>query len=276
MDTILTVLNAILPALYGAAAVLYGLLLARDLPLARRAGTRLLVATVVLHVGYVVLGGVWAGRHPIADKFEMFSFAALSMAVSYLWVEWRRKNAYTGVFPLSLAFLLQACASLGRGERRELPEILRNPLFAWHSASAAVAVAALSVGAVYGGLFLVMYRLLKRGDLGPFTERMPSLDALSAMSLHAVEVGFVALTLAVGSGDLWVHGSPGLSMADPQVWTTFAVWGVYGAALLGRYAAHWGGWRIVALNLAGYAVLFGSLLTVGRVFETFHRFTGRP
>ena len=276
MEPTLTVLNWVLPALYAALAVGYAAMLWKDCATSRRVVPGLLVATVVLHIGYVVLGGVWAGRHPIADKFELFSFAALSMAAAYLWVERRRRNAYTGFFPLSLAFLLQVCASLGRRPPGELPEILRNPLFAWHSASAAVAVAALSVGAVYGGLFLVMYRLLKRGSFGPFTERMPSLDALSAMSLHAAEVGFVALTLAVGFGDLWMHGSPGLSMADPKVWATFVAWTLYGAAFAGHFAAHWGGWRIVALNLAGYAVLVGSLLTVGRVFETFHRFTGKP
>jgi ABC-type uncharacterized transport system permease subunit len=276
MDTTLTVLNALLPALYGALVAVYAVLLARDLPWARRAGPRLLVATVTLHLLTVVAGGVWAGRHPIANKFELFSFVALAMAASYLWVEWRRRNPYTGVFPLSLALLLQACAALGRVERPDFPEILRNRLFAWHSLSAAVAMAALSVGAVYGALFLAMYRRLKRDDLGTFTERMPSLDTLAGMSLHAVEVGFVALTLTVGLGDLWIQGSPGLSMADPKIWATFAAWAVYGGALVGRFAAHWGGWRIVALNLAGYAILLGSLLMVGRVFDSFHRFTGKP
>jgi hypothetical protein len=33
---------------------------------------------------------------------------------------------------------------------------------------------------------------------------------------------------------------------------------------------------VVSLNLAGYSLLLGSMLLVGRVFDTFHRFTGRP
>jgi len=274
MEPLLAVLNVLLPFLYGALAAVYGLLLWKDLPWTRRWGPRLLLATVVLHAASVVLAGTLAGRHPMGTKFELFSFVALGVAASYAWVEARRGNPYTGVFPLSLALLLQLCASLGRTESPVLPDMLRNPLFAWHSGAAAVALAALSVGAVYGVLFLVTYRLLKVGLVGEFAMRMPSLDVLSAMSLHAVEVGFVALTAAVGLGDLWVARTPGTTMADPKIWATFVVWAVYGACLAGRFLAHWGGWRVVALNLTGYGLLLGSMLVVGRLFDTFHRFTG--
>ncbi len=63
-------------------------------------------------------------------------------------------------------------------------------------------------------------------------------------------------------------------MADPKVWATFVVWAVYGACLLGRFAGNWGGARVVGLNLAGYSLLLFSMLMVGRVFDTFHRFSG--
>jgi ABC-type uncharacterized transport system permease subunit len=211
----------------------------------------------------------------MANKFELFTFVTLGMAGSYAWVEWRRKNPYTGAFPLGLALLLQVCASLGRTAEVEVKEILRDPLFAWHSGAAAVAVAALSVGAVYGILFLAMYRLLKVDAFGDFTLRMPSLDALAAMSLHAVEVGFLALTLAVGLGDVWVMRAPGATMADPKVWATFVVWAIYAGCLAGRFLLRWGPWRIVALNLLGYGSLLGSMMLIGRVVGTFHRFPGQ-
>jgi ABC-type uncharacterized transport system permease subunit len=274
MEPLLSALNLGLPVLYGALAVVYGLLLARDLPWTRRWGPRLLIATIVLHAASIILAGGAAGRHPIGTKFELFSFVALGVAVSYAWVEGRRRNPFSGVFPLALAVLLQVCASLGRVEEPVLPRILENPLFAWHSGAAAVAVAALSVGAVYGILFLVTYRLLKAGVVGDFAMRMPSLDVLSAMSLHAVEVGFAALTLAVGLGDVWVARTPDATMADPKIWATFVVWAVYGACLAGRFLGNWGAWRVVALNLTGYGLLLGSMTLIGRLFHTFHRFPG--
>jgi ABC-type uncharacterized transport system permease subunit len=274
MEPFLAGLNATLPLLYAGLVAIYGLLLARDLPWTRRAGPILLAVTLVLHVASVALTGIAADRHPVATKFELFSLVALGIAASYAWVEWRRRNRYTGFFPLTLALLLQACASLGRVPGAEPSALLRDPLFAWHTGTAAVAVAALSVGAVYGLLFVAMYRLLKRGLVGEFAERMPSLDLLAAMSLHAVEVGFVALTLAVGFGDVWVMRSPDATMADPKVWGTFLVWAVYAAGLLGRFALNWGGARVVGIHLAGYAMLMFSMLAVGRIFESFHRFPG--
>jgi ABC-type uncharacterized transport system permease subunit len=274
MEPLLAVVSALLPVLYGGLVVIYALLLARDLPWTRRVGPRLLVVTFLIHLAYIVVSGTVAGRHALANKFELFTFVAMAVTGSYAWVEFRRKNPYTGFFPLSLAFLLQVCASLGRVDSYEVPHLLRSPLFAWHSGAAAAAVAALSVGAVYGVLYMAMYRLLKRGLVGDFALRMPSLDVLAAMSLHAVEVGFVALTAAVGLGDAWIVGTPGLTLADPKVWVTWLVWAIYASCLLGRFAGRWGGARVVGLNLAGYALLMGSMLTVGRVFETFHRFAG--
>jgi ABC-type uncharacterized transport system permease subunit len=274
MEPFLSVVNVVLPALYGGLVVVYALLLARDLPWSRKAGPLLLATTLCIHFGYIIVAGAVAGRHPVANKFELFTLVAAAMAGSYAWVEWRRRTPYTGFFPLFVAFLLQMCSSIGRVPHPEIPKILESPLFAWHTGAAAVAVAALSVGAVYGLLFMAMYRLLKRGLVGEFAERMPSLDVLSAMSLHAVEVGFLALTLAVGLGDVWVMRAPGATMADPKVWGTFLIWGIYAAALLGRFAGNWGGARVVGLNLAGYSLLLFSILAVGRVFESFHRFTG--
>jgi ABC-type uncharacterized transport system permease subunit len=274
MEPLSALLNAALPLLYLGLAGTYALLLARDLPWTKRAGPVLLRATLVLHLGAVVLVAIAAGRHPVGNRAELLSLAALAVAASYAWVEARRGNPYTGAFPLSLAFALQAWASLERVPSPVVREIFNDPLFAWHSGAAAVAVAALSVGAVYGALFLVMYRVLKVGLVGEFAMRMPSLDVLADMSVHAVQVGFVALTVAVGLGDVWVSKTPGMSLADPHVWATFAVWLVYGAALAGRSFAKWGGQRIVALNLTGYGLLLGSMLLIGQLFDTFHRFPG--
>jgi len=274
MESLPGLLSAALPPLYLGLAGTYAALLARDPAWARRLGPALLRVTLVLHLGAVALEAAREGGLRATNKFELFSLVALAVAASYAWVEVRRRNPYTGAFPLSLAFLLQTCAWLGRGTDPSLPERFRGPLFAWHSGAAALAVAALSVGAIYGVLFLVMYRLLKVGLVGEFAMRMPSLDALADMSLHAVEVGFVALTVVIGLGDVGVSRTPGITLSDPKVWATFAAWGAYGGALAGRYLAKWGGWRIVALNLGGYAILLGSMLLVGRVVDTFHRFPG--
>ena len=274
MQPLTNLLNVVLPLLYLGLAGTYALLLARDHPRARRVGPPLLRATLVIHLGAVVLDGIVEGRLWATNSFELFSLVALAVAASYAWVEVRRRNPYTGAFPLSLAFLLQTCASLGAGHGAPLEQSLHTPLVAWHSVSAAVAVAALAVGAIYGALFLVMYRLLKVGLVGEFTMRMPSLDVLADMSLHAVEVGFVALTLLIGLGDVGVSKTPGTTLSDPKVWATFAAWAVFGGALAGRYFAKWGGWRIVALNLTGCGILLGSMLLIGRVVGTFHKFPG--
>ncbi len=275
MELPLSVLNLVLPVLYGALVFAYGYLLLRDSEPVRRLAPRVLGATVVLHFLYLLGEGLLLGRHPMADKFELFQFVALGIAAAYWWVEWRRDNPYTGVFPLTLAFLLQVCASLGRPRVVTVPPLLQDPLFAWHTGAAAFALSAFSVGAVYGGLFLIVYRLLKRGRFGRFTMRVPPLDVLANMSVHAGEVGLAALTLAVALGAAWARRYPEASLLDPKVLVTLAAWVVYAVALGGHLLARWGGWRVVSLTLAGYGMLLASLLTMGRVFSSFHhRFGG--
>lgn len=274
MEAVLPVLNVLLPVLYGGLVVAYAVLFLRDAPWARRLAPRLLDATVALHLLFTLGLGLRLGRHPMGTVFEVFSFVALAVAASYLWVERRRRNPYTGAFPLSFAFLLQVCASLALLDGGPLPERLDDPLFAWHTGAMALALTALTVGAVYGVLFLALYRALKAGRLGRFSRRVPSLDTLAQMALHAEELGFVALTAGLGLGMLWTHRASGAAVLDAKVLGTLVVWAVYGVALAGRALARWGGWRVVTVSLAGYGVLLASILTVGRLFPTFHRFAG--
>lgn len=272
MESLLSALNVLLPVLYAVLVGMYARLLAAEAPGIRRWTGVLLPLVVVIHLGYVVGEGWVLERHPMANKFELFSFVAMAMAAAYLWVERRRDNVVTGVFPLTLCFLLQACASLGRAVSVTTPERLRNPLFAWHTGSAGFALAAFSVGAVYGVLFLVTYRVLKRGRFSPFTLRLPPLDTLARMSVTAAEVGLVALTASMALGAAWVRREPDATLADPKVVATVVAWVLYSAAVGGRVFARWGGWRVVSLSLAGYGILVGSLMTVGRLFPSFHRF----
>jgi HemX protein len=272
MEAILPVLNVLLPVLYAGLVVIYGRLLLGEAPDFRRVARVALPAVVGVHFVYILGEGLALGRHPMANKFELFSFVSMAMAAAYLWVERRRDNVATGVFPLALCLLLQVCASLGRASAVTTPERLRNPLFAWHTGSAGFALAAFSVGAIYGILFLVTYRALKKGRFSPFTLRLPPLDTLAHMSVTAAEVGLVALTIAVGLGGVWMSREPNATYADPKIIATLVALALYATAVGGRLFGRWGGWRVVALSLAGYCTLVGSLMTVGRLFPSFHRF----
>ncbi|MHC4925267.1 MAG: cytochrome c biogenesis protein CcsA, partial [Planctomycetota bacterium] len=191
---------------------------------------------------------------------------------AYLWIERQRKNPYTGVFPLSLAVLLQICSTIGRTKDAVPPDLLKDPVFAWHTGSAAVAMASFSLGAMYGLLFLGVYRLLKRGKSTPFILRMPSLDVLAGMTVLATRLGFVALTLAVALGFEWALRTPGAELFDPKIVATLVVWLVYGTALVGHRLMRWGGWRVVSMTLGAYGVMLFSLMVMGRLVSSFHRF----
>ena len=105
-------------------------------------------------------------------------------------------------------------------------------------------------------------RLIKRGLAG-----LPSLMAMETLLFRMLMLGFVLLSLAVGSGLLFselIFGKP-LSFDHKAVFA-IASWCIFATLLIGRHVWGWRGKRALRLTLAGFALLilayFGSRFVV--------------
>ena len=94
-------------------------------------------------------------------------------------------------------------------------------------------------------------RLLKRS-----LASLPPLLAMESLLFRMLLVGFLLLTLTVGSGVFFSEELFGKALTlDHKTLFAFASWGIFATLLVGRHAWGWRGKRALRWTLAGFALL---------------------
>ncbi len=279
MEAALQILNTLLPPGYLLAAVAYLAVFMEAPEWVKPAATRITLLVVGMHFIYLILSAAAFQHVPVANAWESFSFVAFATALVYLALEWRLGDKATGVFLLTLVLFFQLLSSAFITHTREVDEILRSPLFAVHVTVALLGYVALSVAAVYGLMYALLYRELKKHRVGLIFRRLPSLETLSRLNMGAVLVGWGGLSLAILLGSLWAEELTsrgwleGSFYTDPKFLLTGVLWLLYGLTLGGRYLFRWAGRQLAYLSVAAFVFMVGSSLAVNLFLSSFHQFS---
>lgn len=233
----------------------------------------LLAATLIVHISYVIVRTIALQHPPITSVFEILSLIALTVTVTYTYIEIRTGNTSTGYFILMLPFFFQAVSSVFIREATEVPAILQSTLLGFHVSSALLGYAAITISAVYGFLYLMLYHDIKSRQFGVIYKRLPNLETLERMSFTATVFGFLLLTIAIIVGIIWLpRVFENISYTDPKLFGTFFVWLIYAVGLSAKRLAGWQGRRMVVLSMLGFAVAIFSLTVINMLFSGFHKF----
>lgn len=272
MHASLSLLNTLLPMLYGMAALAYLIDFFRDDPLARRAARPLLAAVIGLHAFYLALRTGLYEHVPLASIFEVMTTVAFAVAVVYSYVELRSRTHKTGMFLIAFSFVFQTLSSAFISIPGDFPPILRSPLFGIHTGSAVLGYTAFAVSAIYGVLYLLLYHELKASRFGLLYRRLPPLDSLAMMSFRATVLGVVFLTVTIVIGAVWAaQRFPGF-YEDPKFILTAGVWVVYSVGIVLHYGFGWAGRRTVYFSLFGFALIVFSVMAARLWLPSFHGF----
>ena len=279
METTLGLLNGLLPV--GYLLALLGYLAVFVQPESRwgrvvTTGTWVLVS---VHAAYLVLSGLVYGHIPLANTWESLTFIAFAVALVYLILEWQMQDRATGAFPIAGALFLQILSTAFITHTAEVPGILRSPMFGIHVTTAILGYVALAVSAIYGILYLIQYRQLKRKQVGLLFERLPNLETLSRLNARSLALGWLGLTVAIVAGSVWaltLDRSGQLDvhlLSDPKFLLTVALWLVYGVCLVGLYVFRWPNTTLASVSVLAFALMIASSLTVTLGFSSFHVFS---
>ena|SRR2546426_2082610 len=272
MQFLVPLLTTLLPVLYALSVAAYARAYTRDGGALDRLGPMTLRAAVLLHIFYLSVRGVLEGHLPLASVYDFLSATGLSMAVVYLYVESREGVRTTGVFVLPFVFLIQIVSSAYGGRATPDPVPLRPIWFELHTLTAVLGYSAFAVSAIYGVLFLLLYRDIKANRFSFFFRRMPPLEALGQMNIRAAEGGLALLTLAIALGVGWLWRSGTGSLTDPKIWFTLFVWCVFAFSILAYHRFGWRGPRAIYMSLVGFTTLLLSRVAVDLFFHSFHSF----
>jgi ABC-type transport system involved in cytochrome c biogenesis permease subunit len=279
VQTAIQLLNVLLPLGYLLAGMGYLVVFLDSPEWAKRWATRVTTYVVGFHALYLLLATLAFGHFPVATPWEGFSFIAFAIAVVYMGLEWRSREKATGVFLLGLVLFFQILSSAFVTHTREVDEVLRSPLFSVHVISALLGYAALSVGAVYGAMYTLLYGELKKSRVSLIFRRLPSLETLSRLNMGAVLFGWAALTAGILLGSLWAGRLmstgwlAGPYYTDPKFILTAVLWGLYGITLMGRYLLRWPNRQLAVLSIVAFVLLLSSSLAVNLILPSFHRFS---
>ena len=201
-----------------------------------------------------------------------FSFAlALSLmmwlAVLIYWLE-SFMARMEGMQPMVLP-IAAACALLPAIFRADHVIALAGATgFQFHFLTAMLAYSLLTLAALHAIFMGFTENALHRRVVRRSLASLPSLMAMDSLLFRMLMLGFILLTLAVGSGLLFSEAIFGKPLhIDHKVAFAIASWCIFATLLAGRHFRGWRGKRALRLTLAGFGLLILAYLGSRFVME---------
>ncbi|MCX6150571.1 MAG: cytochrome c biogenesis protein CcsA [Ignavibacteriales bacterium] len=273
MYSTVKILNIILPILYATtfSVYLYDFLLGtKRLANAKRI---FLFATLIFHTFYLLTRTIEFNHPPITNVFEIFTILAFSLSCSYFILELFTDVRGTGLFIIIFSILFQLISSVFIQDLTEVKEVLRNRLLGLHVISALLGYSGVTISAVYGLLYLILYKKIKLNKFGLIFERLPSLEIMEELSYYAAVIGFVLLSVAITIGIIWLPTAfPNFTYLDPKLVGTALIWLMYGIGIASKVVGKLKGKKVIVFSIVGFLIAIFSTILTNFLAKSFHSF----
>ncbi len=229
---------------------------------ARGATSAVFVMAWLVHMAAIAQRWVAIGALPLTSQGEYL--LALGGAVMTLhlvvWFGWKVHAAGLVLPPLALICCLAASRLMTAGE--VAAHSSPRPLFLIHTTVSTLGMATLCVALTMSVIYLIHDRALKRRRTLKILARLPSLDRCDQIGFHALLLGFVLLSIGIGTGFV-------VNTAVYQQFFVFGVkqilplaaWLVFAGVLAARSRLGVRGRKSAYLTITG--VMLGLLTVVG-------------
>jgi ABC-type transport system involved in cytochrome c biogenesis permease subunit len=272
MYLLLDIAEYLLPILYGITFVLYLKHFMEGQGATSFMGSKLLTGTVGFHAIYLTARGIELEHFPVATTGEFATLLAISIGVVYLFIENRHEKANTGPFFVAIVLAFQVIASLLLGDLQEWPARSQKSLYSIHVIFTVFGFAALSIGAIYAVMYILLSKQLKSRDLGVIFKRLPPLNILEKMSRLATIAGIILLGAGLALGHIVaVFGAEQFDFTDPIIIVADLIWSCYLVGWVVVAKKQLSGLKVGYLAVSGYVVLLTSVVGVVLFSGSFHQ-----
>jgi ABC-type uncharacterized transport system permease subunit len=240
----------------------------------------MLYVSVFIHIVYIGIFTKEAGHCLHTSVYELFSLIAFTLVAVYTIVEVRRKQfaAGTGLMVVTVSFVFQLLSSFNTSVENISPSesLFTTPAFTVHIITAVFGYASLTLATIYGSLYLLLYRSMKRNTYGSFFFEVPSLDTLELYGVRSSLVGFIFLTVSIGAGAVLFRALPEMTLAeylfDTKIIATILIWIVFGSTYFLHKYKKLEGSKIVVFWMSGFILTLLSMTVVNMFTTAFHSF----
>jgi ABC-type uncharacterized transport system permease subunit len=232
-----------------------------------------LFITLFIHLLYLLLRTIQFDHPPITSVFEIFTLLAFAVSFSYFILELVTDIRGTGMFIIFISIAFQTVSSLFIKDLFFVREELRSNLLGTHVFSALLGYAGITISAVYGFLFLMLYNQLKQNKFGILFDRLPNLEILEKLCFYSAVIGFILLTIAIIIGVIWLPQSNlNFSYTDPKLLGTLLIWIIYGIGIFKKIYGNLRGRKLVIVSIIGFILTIGSTILSNFLAKSFHSF----
>jgi len=273
MKAIIDFSNILLPFLYIITFIFYGYDFMKGGKRFANLKRLSLFLTLLFHLFYLLLRTIEFDHPPITNVFEIFTLLAFAISFSYFILELITDIRGTGPFIIIISIIFQVISSLYIKDLFQVKEVLRSHLLGIHVFSALLGYSAIAIAAVYGLLYLILYKDIKLNKFGLLFDRLPSLDVLEKLSFYSAVIGFILLTVAIIVGIIWLPKAfPNFSYTDPRIVGTAAVWILYGIGITSKILGKLQGKKVIMLSIIGFLIAIMSTILTSFLAKSFHSF----
>ena len=139
-----------------------------------------------------------------------------------------------------------------------------------HIGSSMLAYAVLTLAAIQSAVIAAQDHQLRHRHTRGIIQVLPPLQLMETILFELLWVGVIMLTIAIGSGAVFIDDIFAQHLVHKTVLTIFA-WALFSVLLWGHYQLGWRSQTAVRLTLAGFALLmlafFGSKLVLELVLN---------
>jgi len=273
MISTIHLLNVLLPIFYFITFLIYLYDFQKEDKTLSNSKRLFLFITLCVHLLYIILRTIAFDHMPITNVFEIFTLLAFSISFSYFILELVTDIRGTGMFIIILSIAFQTVSSFFIKDLFYVREELRSNLLGTHVFSALLGYAGITISAVYGFLFLMLYNQLKQNKFGILFDRLPNLEILEKLCFYSAVIGFILLTIAIVIGVIWLPQSNlNFSYTDPKLLGTLAIWIIYGIGIVRKIYGNLKGRKLVIVSIIGFILAISSTIISNFLAKSFHSF----
>lgn len=244
--------------------------------------TWVLRAVFLIQTGAIILRWIESyqmgiGHAPLSNLYESLIFFAWTIALIYIWIEWKTKSRTIGVFATPFAFLSMAYASFSPNISAQiqplLPALQSNWLIA-HVITCFLGYAAFAVSCSLSIMYLIKKPTAgKKMDNRLLLSYFPEIAVLDELIYQTIIIGFLLLTVGIATGSVWAHSAWGTYWSwDPKETWSLITWLLYAALLHARMMKGWHGARVAWLSIIGFACVLFTYFGVNFILSGLHSY----
>jgi len=236
---------------------------------------RLRISTLLLGIAAVIFHGLLL--HHWIDIFPGQNLASVNMLSLMVWMLallaivlccfWRIDLLLMSIFPLAAFTIIVRLLS----SSYLIVDTKTSMASLFHIIFAVMTVSVLCLAALQAILLAIQDRLLYLKKENKLIQRLPSLETMEHLLFRTIAIGFVMLTLLIGSSFyfyfnlLWQH-----TILLQKTIIVMIAWGLLAVLLLGRTFLGWRGLRAIYFTLFGVSLSLVTYFISQLVLEAIH------